>query len=128
MSRSTRILFGLVGIVAFACTSSTAPIAISRADLFNLQVPSSAAPGDSVHISFDYSPSGCRPLDHIETQSTAASVTFAVWLRPSVGVCTALAVRQTYAYVSLPNTRTAPFSAVFQQSAGPDSVRVVTLK
>ena len=132
MIHRSRALLALVCTGAVACSNTTAPIATTRTAIFNLNMVATANATDTVRISFDYEISPCVPLDRIDARKTATSVTFAVWVRATTGpVCAAtsvLAVRQTYSYLSLPNSRSAAFSAIFEEPTGRDTTLTVITK
>ena len=128
MLHRSRALLALVCTGAIACHDSAAPILTSRAALFNLNMAATANAADTVRISFDYVLPDCSPRDRIDARKTATSVTFAVWLRASDPLCDALGIRRTYSYLSLPNSRSATFSAIFEEPTGRDSTLTLLTK
>ena len=132
MIHRSHALLALLCTGAIACHDTTAPIATYRTAIFNLNVAATASAADTVRISFDYAISPCSPLDRIDARTTPTSVTFAVWLKPTTSqVCIAasvIAVRQTYTYLSLPNSRSSAFSVIFEEPTGGDTTRTVLTK
>ena len=129
MLHRSRALLALVCTGAIACHDSTAPILTYRIAIFNLNMVATANAADTVRISFDYALSPCVPLVRIDARTTATSVTFAVWVRATTGpVCAAASVLRTYSYLSLPGSRSATFSAIFEEPTGRDSTLTVITK
>ena len=129
MLHRSRALLALLCVGAIACHDSTAPILTYRTAIFNLNMVATANAADTVRISFDYAISPCVPLDRIDARTTATSVTFAVWVRSTTGpVCAAASVLRTYSYLSLPGTRSATFSAIFEEPTGRDTTLTVLTK
>ena len=129
MLHRSRALLALFCIGTVACQNTTAPITTVRTAIFNLNMVATASATDTVRISFDYAISPCVPLDRIDARTTATSVTFAVWIRATTGpVCAAASIRKTYSYLSLPGSRSASFSAIFEEPTGRDSTLTVITK
>ena len=129
MLHRSRALLALFCIGAVACQNTTAPITTVRTAIFNFNMVATASATDTVRISFDYAISPCVPLDRIDARTTATSVTFAVWIRATTGpVCAAASIRKTYSYLSLPDSRSSTFTAIFEQPTGRDTTLTVLTK
>ena len=129
MIHRSRAFLALLCTSAIACHDTTAPITTTRTAIFNLNMVATASAADTVRISFDYAISPCIPLDRIDARTTATSVTFAVWVRATTGpVCAAVSVRQTHSYLSLPHSRSATFTAIFQEPTGGDTTLTLLTK
>jgi hypothetical protein len=112
-------------LLAGACAETTAPGARFAVAIDGINVPSVAAPSDTVVVSFRYDAS-CGEREVTLRFKPESLVVAATGAYPPGGlVCPALVA---YAYRSvtlLPAERPQPFTVIFRQPSGGDSVRTI---
>lgn len=121
--RSVLMVAALLGLAG--CKESTSPPERFAVLIDSISVPSTAAPSDTVVIGFRYD-AGCGARDvtlRLKADSMVVAV-FAVF--PSGGlVCPALLAYAHRTVTLTPSERSQPFTVVFKQPTGADSVRTI---
>ena len=123
-----QLVLGLT-LGSVACGTITSPPARELASLFDLVVPSIAAPADTVHIGYAYV-TACGPSPTTDVRITASSVQIAVWREipeypwPCPAGIVAAIVRAEV--VLPPRTGVATVTVRFREPNTPDSVRTIT--
>jgi hypothetical protein len=121
------LMFAIVG--AAACSDSTAPAPARAARrIYNIKVPPTAAPADSITISFNYDPGACDSALVVEARPSGGQIRFAVSSIPTNQICAfSLPVAQIispFVYVVAP-PHSLPYTVKFAEPGEADSVRVV---
>ena len=115
----------LLGAALASCGGDATAPTVRLAHLSNIAAPAGAFPGDTLRVSFDWTPQGaCDPLDHIDVRQTSDSASFAVWTRAVGGTCPYVAVIHSFAAL-VPPPHDVPFTLVFREPGGRDSTRTV---
>ena len=116
-------------VAVAACSDSNAPSAARVTQpIYNIKVPATAAPADSIRISFTYSPGACDSALTVEARPTPGQLRFAVTAIPTNNTCPyGLPIAQIIipvVYV-VPPPHPLPYTVRFAEPDQPDSVRVV---
>ncbi len=112
-------------LLAGACAETTAPGTRFAVAIDGINVPSVAAPSDTVVVSFRYDASCGEREVTLRFKPESLMVAVAGAYPPGGVVCPALIA---YAYRSitlLPAERSQPFTVIFRQPTGADSVRTI---
>ena len=122
---SLRVATAIV-LSALACRDTTAPRTIRA--IFEIRVPASAAPTDSIRIMFAANTSSCDNDVTVSSAMNDTGITLSVWATAG-GSCQSgyppgVFVVPQYSYVVVP-PHPVPFTVEFAEPGKPDSVRVV---
>ena len=112
---------------AAGCRDATAPDPNRprTAPISGIQVTTHASPTDTIFIRFNYTTAGCD-TSAISVRQTSNNVRLTATAYPTNGPCLAvLEIQNVFRYMVLPY-HAAPYSVVFTQPSGTDTVRVVT--
>ena len=121
-------LLALVTLGLAACEAPTDPSRRTYSDIFAIEVPSAVRAADTLTIAFRYH-IHCGTLPTVDVQIRDATVSVAVWVPVSDApfVCQGISLSARTAIVVPPEAHAAGSTEIrFRQSAGPDSIRVVT--
>ena len=121
------LLCAVVGAAACSDTTAPAPTRATRR-IYNIQVPATASPADSIRLSFDYDRGSCDSALVVEVRPGGDATRFAVSSFPTKNVCPynlpVAMIRSPVVYVVAP-PHALPYTVTFAEPGEPDSVRVV---
>jgi hypothetical protein len=119
----TLAVFALLG--SAACTEPTSPRERFAIPIDSITVPSTAAPSDTVVVGFRYDAScGAREVT-LRLRPDSLVVSVVAVFPPGGLVCPALLAYVHRTVTLTPAERAQPFTVVFRQPTGADSVRTI---